>query len=137
MSDMIQNEAFLRAAAVTSVLDATLLATTSARIGKRLGAAGEVAEIGRLSERLADFLKFVTLAEAALADGQPGTASYLGGFRRELLAACDRIQQSLVAHELSRAASELDWIAALLGDYTSFGGEVAIALRTRRVQPAA
>lgn len=136
MEHITENEAFLRSAAVTSVLDAALLSTTSAKIGRALGDGDALADIGRLSERLAEFLKFVTLAQAALADGQPDTAIYLGGFARELLDTCDRIATSLERHDLDRAATELDWISAILGDYPSFGGAVAIALR-HRVVPAA
>lgn len=132
MGPVTEHDAFLRTAAVTSVLDATLLATASAKLGRQLAEPqAEISELTQLSERLAEFLKFVTLAEGALKQGHPNTASYLGGFQREMLAACDRVASALERHELDTAATELDWIAAILGDYPTFGAEVAIALRHR------
>jgi hypothetical protein len=133
---MQEHEAFLRSAAVTSVLDAALLSTSSAKIGRALGEGGPVPELSTLTERLAEFLRFVTLAEAALADGEPDTATWLGGFAREILATCERITGALERHDLERVRSELDWISAILGDYPTLGGEVAIALR-HRFAPAA
>lgn len=131
MGHIEENEAFLRTAAVTSVLDAALLSTTSAKVGRALGQGDGVTDLGKLTERLAEFLRFVTLAEAALADGEPDTATWLGGFAREILSTCDRITDALERHDLARVSSELDWISAILSDYPSYGGEVAIALRTR------
>jgi hypothetical protein len=125
-----EDRTFLRAAAVTSVLDATMLAAATEKIGRQLpGELRGVSELGRLSARLGDFLRFVALAEVVLASGNPDTAAWLSGFRREVLATCDRIQGALEVHDLARVGIELDWIAAVLADYPSQGGQVALALR--------
>ncbi len=136
MAHTTENEEFLRCAAVTSVLDATLLATSSAKLGKQLHEHRAVGDIGQLSERLADFLKFVTLAHRVLAPREPQTATYLGGFQREVLGSCERMEAGLTARDLDQVAVELDWISAIFGDYPTFGAEVAIALR-HQMQPAA
>lgn len=129
---MTEEHAFLRSAAVTSVLDATLLSTASAKVGRKLTEGVEpLAELSQLTERLAEFLRFVTLAEAALAEEHPENASFLSGVQRTVLAAVDRIQPALERRDLQTVAVELDWIAAILGDYSYVGGQVAMALRER------
>jgi hypothetical protein len=129
---MSEEHAFLRSAAVTSVLDATLLANASAKIGRTLALeAKPIAELSQLTERLGEFLRFVTLAQAALVDYQPDNASFLVGVQRTVLTACDRIQDCLEKEDLASVSVELDWIAAILGDYPNVGGQIAMALREK------
>jgi len=122
---------FVRLSAVMGIPTALALADASEHVGRACCAgAVDLPQFNCLTDRLAEFLEFVLLAEPLLADFDLATARAVAGFRRRLLSAVDGVQQALERAEPDALASALGvGLADALGEYAALGGNVAMAIR--------
>jgi hypothetical protein len=123
------NREFVMRSAVTSMLEARLLAELTFEAGTELvdETLRGVDRLRRLADRLSEFMCYLTLAQGYLESDQ---SAKLADYTKSLLEACDDVQVELEAGELDRASSGLERTSEILADFSRFGGSVAISLRS-------
>ncbi len=122
---------FVRLSAVMGIPTALALADASEHMGRAFSAGGaDPEQFSCLTDRLHEFLEFVVLAEPILLDIDLHMATAVTDFRARLLAAVDGIQDALERCEPHALGVALgDGLAGVLGEYSAFGGNVAMAIR--------